>query len=53
MGVATGGTVGASFLGVVAGPAAFSALVAASGWPLVFMAFAVFTALVGVTLWRF
>ena len=53
VGVATGGTVGFSFLGVVAGPAAFSALVAAGGWSLAFTAFAAFAALVGAALWRF
>lgn len=50
VGVATGGTVGFSFLGVVAGPAAFSALVAAGGWPLAFVSFAVFAALAGAML---
>ena len=49
--VATGGTVGFSFLGVVVGPAAFSALVAASGWALAFASFAAFAALVAVVLY--
>ena len=49
--VATGGTVGFSFLGVVVGPAAFSALVAAGGWALAFASFAAFAALVAVVLY--
>ncbi len=50
---ATGGTVGFSFLGVVVGPAAFSAIVAAGGWELAFVLFAAFAALVGVIMARF
>ncbi len=49
--VATGGTVGFSFLGVVAGPALFSVIAAAGGWSLAFVLFAVFAGLAGLVLW--
>ncbi len=51
VGVATGGTVGFSFLGVALGPGLFSALAAAGGYSFAFEQFAIFSFLVGAILW--
>ena len=53
VGVATGGTVAFSFLGIVAGPALFSAIVAATGsYAPAFYAFGALAAAAGALLWR-
>ena len=52
VGIATGGTVAFSFLGVAVGPALFSTIVTASGsYALAFHLFGAVTASVGIGLW--
>ena len=51
VGVATGGTVAFSFLGVALGPGLFSALAAGGGYSFAFEQFAIFSFLVGAILW--